>query len=83
MPHSGDPKVRSGGSCEDLPVPTSGQEVLGGLAMGLAHVPCPWVLRPAPCLPHRNTKIPVAPCSCCSWSELLHSRGFGDEHKSV
>lgn len=41
MPHSGDPKVRSGGSCEDLPVPTSGQEVLGGVAMGLAHVPCP------------------------------------------
>lgn len=67
MPHSGDPKVQSGGSCEDLSMLTSGQEVLGGVAMGLAHAPYPWVLHSVPHLPHHNTKILVAPSSCCSW----------------
>lgn len=52
MPRSGDPKVLSGGSCEDLRVFTSGQEVLGGVPVGL---PCPWVLHPLPRLPHHNT----------------------------
>lgn len=53
VPHSGDPQVLNGGSCENLPVLTR---------VGPARVPCPWVL-------HHNlgTKTLVPPSSSGSW----------------